>query len=747
MQAAEGGDAGGQVKAHLRASQELLVESLYNVAPLLDHALAAGLLSQENYYEVQAEATPPRRARRLLEVVQAQMDEDQALCFLQCLRSCHKHYPRLRSWLCSNTDIKRGPTELRLQAQSAVLCARLGSLVLPVSLQLFSGGSLTQFELEQLQAEPTPYQQTHRLLRSCLSKGESACVCFYQALCSQDAQLAADIDAETQSQAEHCATRVSSRSDTLPSVAGLTEEPISSFPVEESTAGANLPHTGVLQQVAARLGVAGDAGAGLNMCELGVALGLPRWAVRDCLLEEAGLADSAQLVALVTLFLEKTQDVPRLLSRVAECDPQRVRLSERGRLLLELLKEAELLLQGGARDRAWPIFSFLAWECVAEAVEEPGPGPGSRAWAWGGALRLLRGSERVEPELLQELEELWAEGGAESLLQSVRALGQLLRDLHPLHDGLHISPPQEGALYACRPRRLHRVTRFPGLSARVIRRALTASSAPAPAPPPAPPALPHCPYRQVCLSIVRLAHLIQPEGGGGDLSHAPTASVTCHARALLSGWGFRGDTFDVGLRCRVEAVLEWDPVRLGLPALFPLHRDTLAQLERYLRPSERHAFQLYPDAVRVLGGGAELCWAASVRGPVAIDGGLEEGFAFGTSAPASLLIRLRCRGYEGGEPFQVSEPGCVQVCGLGEEGVAQAQREGALLLAAEGGAVWLREGPSRDRLRSLMQKHSVQVQDAGCCFRVSSSATQCEVKFVYRNRKLSARAERSCEVL
>ncbi|KAG7487278.1 hypothetical protein MATL_G00021600 [Megalops atlanticus] len=679
MSGTEAGDTGGQVKAHLRASQELLVESLYNVAPLLDHALAAGLLSQENYYEVQAEATPPRRARRLLEVVQAQMDEDQALRFLHCLRSCHKHYPRLHSWLISNTDIKHGPKELQLRAQFAVLCARLGSLVLPVSLQLFSGGSLTQFELEQLQAEPTPYQQTHRLLRSCLSKGERACVCFYQALCSQDAQLAADIDAETQSQAEHCSTRVSSRSDALPSLAGLTEEPISSFPVEESTAGANPLHTGVLQQVAARLGVAAGAGARLNVCELGVALGLPRWAVREWLLEEAGVADGAQLDALVTLFLDKTQDVPRLLSRVAECDPQRVQLSGRGCLLLDLLREAELLLQGGARDRAWPIFSFLAWECVAEAVEEPGEGPG----AWGGALHLLRGSER------------------------------LLRDLHPLQDTLHISPHQEGALYACQPRRLHRVTRFPGLSARVIRRALPAASAP----PPAPPAPPHCPYRQVCLSIAHLTRLIQPGGGGGDLSQAPTASIACHARSLLSGRGFRGDAFDAGLRRRVEAVLEWDPVRLGLPGLLALHRDTLTQLQRYLRPSERHAFQLHPDAVHVLGGGAELRWAASVRGPVAIDGGVEEAFGFGTSGPASLLIRLRCRGYEGGRcSRRPSRAAC-------------------------------REGPSRDRLHSLLQEQSAWVQGVGCCFRVISSATQCEVKFTYRNRKLSATAERSCEVL
>lgn len=86
------------VKAHLLASQELLVESLYNIAPLLDCALACGLLSQDNYYEVKAEKTPPNRARKLLEVVHAQMDEQGASCFLECLKQCEHHYPRLCSW-------------------------------------------------------------------------------------------------------------------------------------------------------------------------------------------------------------------------------------------------------------------------------------------------------------------------------------------------------------------------------------------------------------------------------------------------------------------------------------------------------------------------------------------------------------------------------------------------------------------------------------------------------------------------
>lgn len=68
----------------------------------------------------------------------------------------------------------------------------------------------------------------------------------------------------------------------------------------------------------AQLGVAVGDKARLNVCELGVAVGLPRRTVKECLLDGVDLEDAAQLEALVALFMEKTQDEDRLLSRVAE---------------------------------------------------------------------------------------------------------------------------------------------------------------------------------------------------------------------------------------------------------------------------------------------------------------------------------------------------------------------------------------------------------------------------------------------
>ncbi|XP_041717676.2 uncharacterized protein LOC121549830 isoform X2 [Coregonus clupeaformis] len=361
------GPPGGQkqpVKSHLLASRELLVASLYNLAPLLDRTLAAGLLSQENYFEVGAERTPQGRARRLLEVVQAEMDEAGARGFMECLRRCKQHYPRLRAWLRTDADIQRGPTERKLQAQLSVLCGRLGFSVLPVSLELFSNGTLTQFELDQVQAVPTSYQQTHQLLSICLSKGERACCSFYQALGSEDQQLASDISVSGLVEALPDISVVSGHEAYITSVA--VEDPgVCSTPVEVKDYGdcstpiavetrhtdgevLSLPDThilsGVLQQVLALLAVAPGEGARLNVCELGVAVGLPRRTVRECLLDGVGVGDIAQLRALVTLFLIKTQDASRLLSRVAECTAHRVLLSERGYMLLKLLPVAEAFL-------------------------------------------------------------------------------------------------------------------------------------------------------------------------------------------------------------------------------------------------------------------------------------------------------------------------------------------------------------------------------------------------------------------
>ncbi|XP_048867031.1 uncharacterized protein LOC125740198 isoform X2 [Brienomyrus brachyistius] len=514
-----------QVKVHLQAAQELLVDALYNTAPLLDCMLAKNLLPRDSYQLVQAERTAADRARRLLEVVQAQMDDEQAGQFLDCLKACQSNYPRLRAWLHSCTDLQGGleafqcgPSVYRLRTQLGVLCKRLGVSVLPVSLQLFSSGILTQLELDSQQAEPTPFQQSQRLLLSCLSKGERACTAFYKALCQEDPQLGAELQGWgptscPETPAGHCSVAVAesgaaamtdwSTGDawTQDMPRSLTSDRVGSWEASEGK--------DVLQEAMALLGMATEAAPQFNMCELGVALGL-RWGdVRERLLEKARIDDVAQLAALVELFLEKTQDVGRLLRRLQQCDTQGIRLSRRGTLLLELLGEAERLLQGShTHVRAGHIFTFLMWDMLAEMVEEPW------VWQWAepwegllGVVQRLRGvaGGRAEAELLAELEECWdGECRARGLLEAVPVLAQLLRDLYPQRDSLQLLGPShpQGVAVSCRPRVLRRVTRFCGVPCRAITRVLAGLPLPSPSL--------ASQYHTICQAVMRLLERVCP---------------------------------------------------------------------------------------------------------------------------------------------------------------------------------------------------------------------------------------------
>ncbi|KAL4624726.1 hypothetical protein GN956_G18054 [Arapaima gigas] len=717
------------VKMHLRASQQLLVEALYNIAPLLDCMLAINLLSQDNYYQVRAEKTPMDRARRLLEVVHAQMGEQEALTFLDCLRKCENHYPRLRKWLHAKIGKHTHYTAhvckiltTRLRAQFSMLCHRLGVSVLPVSHQLFSERTLTQLELDQIESLPTSYQQTQRLLSTCLSKGETACQCFYLALHEEDTYLASEVNAS-------CAAKDETK----------CQIPVA---VEETSGEALLDHhhTGELVKVKERLGAALGKGMTLNVCELGVALGLQRDVVRECLLEGGNIDNVAQLDALVTLFLAKTQDSPRLLRKLEECDLQRVQVSQRGRLLLELLGEADhLLLAGHIHPKVVHILKFLLWDTLSEAVEEP------QAQPWEGVVETvqqLRAGGRVEPDLLSELEECWdEEPTVEGLQQGARALALLIQDLYLQQDSLLLSPAyQKGVMGVCRPRKLHRVTLFQGLPGRVISRTLGSL------PPPSDPLQRQ--YRGICLAVARLLERLSPtEGGFAHLANAATPRITQHVRNMLDRPAFGPAAFDSGVRHRLLSMLEFDPVTLDLPSLLRLHHDSLVALESYLRPSECHAFQLYPDRLLVLGDGTELYWAESIMGPVAIDNGMEEVFRFLTSGPTSVLMRICCHGYRNGEKFQVCEPHCVKLAELGDGGTAELHSMGLQVLGADSGTFWVRVAGSMGELLALAQKHGGQAQEAGCCFLLRTPGPQCEVKFFCKQGKIMATAKSNCEVV
>ncbi|XP_023700955.1 uncharacterized protein [Paramormyrops kingsleyae] len=752
-----------KVKAHLQAAQELLVDALYNMAPLLDRMLAKNLLPRDSYQMVQAERTAADRARRLLEVVQAQMDDEQAGEFLDCLKACQSNYPRLRAWLHGCTDLQGGledfqcgPSVCRLRTQLGVLCKRLGVSVLPVSLQLFSSGILTQLELDSQQAEPTPYQQSQRLLLSCLSKGERACAALYKALCQEDPQLGAELQGWGSSPC--CETPAGHFSVAVveSGAAAMTDWPTGDTWTQDMPRSLTSDRLGtweathlaserkdVLQEAMALLGVATEAAPQFNMCELGVLLGLRRADVRDRLLEKAAIDDVAQLAALVELFLEKTQDVERLLQRLQQCDTQGIQLSGRGTLLLELLGEAERLLQGShTHVRAEHIFTILMWDMLAEMVEEPW------VWQWAepwegllGVVQRLRGvaGGRAEAELLAELEECWdGECRARGLLQAVPVLAQLLRDLYPRRDSLQLLGPShpQGMAVTCRPRMLRRVTRFSGVPHRAITRALVGLPLPSPS-----LALQ---YHTMCQAVTRLLERVCPTTQG--ITPPPDLALPSEAvRHALSQPAFGSDAFDAGMRQRLLALLEFDPAALELPSLLPLHKDTVRALKRYLLPAEHHGFLLHPLALWLPKGGAHLCWARSISGPVAIDDGLEETFRFCFSDATLALVCLCCHGYQDGQRFQAAEPRCIRVLGLGGSDLVELRQLGGQVLWEGEGFVWVRE--TELKLLPLAGNSSAQLEEAGVCFLLRSLGPRCDVTFVYKRSWISAMAKSDCEVL
>lgn len=441
-----------------------------------------------------------------------------------------------------------------------------------------------------------------------------------------------------------------------------------------------------------------------------------------------------------------------------------VQLSERGCLSLKLLQDADALLRSGSHGhlhtwddlhdqgrlycaacsgdcRLWTICSFLVWDCLAEAVEEPKPKPrGSLA----AMLQHLHDCARVDTALLQELEQCWREGGTENLLQSIRVLAQILRDLHPLHAGLHLSSPVEG-LYSCRSR-LHRVTSFEGVSVRAIRKVLNSVVAASTQQDPTPRARQ---YREVCVYVARLLDTVQAERSIKDFANSSIAQITQHIHLVLSGPAFNSQGFDAGVWNRLMSLTEFNPAQLGLGPLMQLHQETLSDLKHYLQPGECHGFHFALDSVHMLGL-PRLISVNSTRGPVAIDDGVEEDFYFKISEPASFLVRLHCLGYaKSNGRFEVHKPRCMRISHLGEEGLRALRCLEGEVLAQDDDKIWIRESGSGwwEELQCIALRYSVQLKEQGCCFTIISSESECEVKFIYRRGRLWATPQRGCKVV
>lgn len=442
-----------------------------------------------------------------------------------------------------------------------------------------------------------------------------------------------------------------------------------------------------------------------------------------------------------------------------------MQLSERGCLCLRLLQDADALLRSGSHSQLqtswdylrdqdhihsadcgddctlWTIFSFLVWDCLAEAVEEPKLKPSGGLAAM---LQQLHGCAQLDTALLQELDQCWSEGGSENLLQSVRVLAQILRDLHLLDAGLHPSGPVEG-LYSCWTR-LHRVTSFQGVPVRAIRKVLNSVVAASTQQDATPQARQ---YREVCVYVARLLDTVQAERSISNFESSSLAQITQHIRFVLSGPAFNSQAFDAGVWNRLMSLTEFNPAQLGLGPLMQLHQETLSNLKRYLQPSECHSFHFIVESVQMLGS-PRLISVNSTRGAVAIDDGVEEVFCFKASEPASFLVRLNYLGYEKIKGrYEVHKPRCVRISRLSEEGLRAIHSLGGEVLTEEDDKMWIRESGSGwwEELQCIALRYSVQLQEQGCCFMIMTSESECEVKFIYRRGRLWATPQTGCKVI
>nr|XP_014346287.1 PREDICTED: uncharacterized protein LOC102346638 isoform X2 [Latimeria chalumnae] len=672
-------------------------------------------------------------------------------------------------------DVTQGPTEQRLRHQSAELCHRLGQLTYPLSLRLFSRGTVCQYDLDDIQSQEHPFHQAQRLTSICAKKGEWACQEFYLALREEDPWLAQELEGESKRQ-EDPSPLMSQPAETA------LEEPISSldlpkaFPVAVQESEYPIPQPlqmsdftfedneeiklqesekELLQEAIRLLQLEGSPSMTMNMCELGVSLGLRQDAVRQCLYDLEGTGDATQLAALIHCYLEKIGDRQRLRDRLLACDRKRLELSSRGRLLLKLLQEAVHHLSASQEDdlmKAYYIVHFILGDCLAELEERP-LHMGSDLKA---CLEALSKSPLVDRTIAQELEG-WREETAEDLLEGSCFVAQLVRDLFPLlnnteYDGVLV----RSSIYHCRLRKVFRVTKFKGLPARTIRKLLAPK---------------HSnkdegihlqsvseQYFDLCLKILSILRCILASLGIKTITDQvkmEPENVGAEITALLQRPEFGTDSFDAAIRVRLLALLKFHPILTNVPTFLSLHCSTFSALIEYLKMNDGHSFQFCLEEVRMLEGAASFLGARSIREPVAVDNGIEEVYRFCMSGPALFLVCLHCRGFWDGEAFKCHQPPSYLILNLPEAAEREAEALGSVI-AKRKGEMWFRgdskgglEGSGRglrERLENLTKCHGGLIEEHSCCFWIKSLSTQCDVRIIFKNGAIIAKAEQNTEV-
>ncbi|XP_067848578.1 uncharacterized protein [Heptranchias perlo] len=736
-----GGKGGDPMKNYIQSSHDILVTALYNIDPLLDQMIASHLLTNENYYEIRTEKIPPQKARKLLEIVQLQMNENDVLRFVECLRRCKHHYPRLKQWLAGDTGIKRGPTEQKLQKQANVLCQRLGHSVTPIAMRLFSNETISQYELDIVQGETTLYCQAQRLISICLQKGEHSCQRLTEALHEEDTILAQDIDEAVYAKEPLFSVQPQQVLQDLKLKCGYGEE-IQLQQIEKE----------LVREALTLLRLDTGRGMSLNVCEFGVLLGLPRKVVQDCLFELESAEDFHQLAAVIHTFMEKTNDEERLRQKMASANGYRLLLSRRAKLLLKLLQSG--LADCHRSEQFSNICLFILRDCLAEAEEDVSE---VSTLDIMGCLQKLEGNSLVDVMIVRELAEVWSEGAAENFQRSVPFITQLVRDLFPLLDTVEFDAVLvRRGVYRCHPRTLRRVTSFKGLPPRIILKVIQPKSVQSLANEERMSLLNQellaGEFTELCLKTADILQRVQDY----QSNEVPTKlrrnldkrDIATEIRRVLATKDFGCRSFDSGMRARLLSLVEFEPISCNMPLFLSLHYDTFLSLAEYLKSNDRQCFQFIFEEVHMYQCSAGLYGVRSVRDPVAIDGGIEEVFQFSTSGCASFLVQLHCRGYRDGQYLQCNRPLLYKLSNL-SGGLHQEAEKAGTVIANQAGTTWVRENPDgglKEIVERITQNSSGSVDMGSCCFLINSWSAECEIRLLYKDDTITATAERNADI-
>ncbi|XP_055500678.1 uncharacterized protein LOC129702758 [Leucoraja erinacea] len=766
------------MKNYIQSSHDILVSALYNIDPLLDQMIASHLLTHENYCEIRTEKIPPQKARKLLEIVQLQMSDSDVWKFVECLKKCKHHYPRLKNWLAEDIGkfsnvanktpffisveqhtlksiegIKRGSTEQKLQKQASILCQRLGHLITPIAMKLFSNETISQYELDIVQGETTLYCQAQRLINICLQKGERSCQKLYEALHDEDTVLAEDID-DTEQPASLSFHNSTPQEETQPAFSLLEDLRLKCGFGEEIHL--QQVHKELIREAITLLQLDTGRVMSLNICEFGVLLGLPRKDVQECLFELENAEDVHQLAAVIHTFVEKTNNTERLRQKMASVNLNRLQLSWRAHLLLELLQSglADCHCCEDVMPQLSNICLFIVRDCLAEREADASEVPTLDIM---GCLQKLERNRCADMMIFRELAELWSEGSSENFQKCVPLIAQLVKDTFPHVDTMEFDTVLiRKGVYQCHPRSLKRVASFKGLPVRIIQKVIqpktmmsflseeiTSFGN---------QELMDEEYAQLCLKTLNILQRVQDY----QSNKLPTKcnrqldkkEVAIEIRRLLTAEDFRWNSFDSGMRARLLSLVDFEPLSCKRLLFLKLHYDTFLSLAAYLKSNERQYFQFVFEEVHMYQCNVEMRGVRSVRDPVTIDGGMEEVFQFSTSDRASFLVQVHCRGYVDGQYFMCNQPLLYKLSNVSSNLQEETKKVGTII-AKQAGTTWVRENPDgglKEIAERITQSSIGNVEMGSCCFLINSWGVDCGIRILYKDDKIFATAEWNADV-